>query len=658
MAKLQRERAEKVALGALFAQLFVAILAFVAARVVAPKDANWGAGVVPVAWFLLIGVGFWLMTWLHLRQLRVAEAEGEEWKRLLAERETRGARGRLFEEDEISAQVDRNRLRILEKYVLPTAGLLLSLFMGLVAWSAWPLAFSVASKETLNVGMCSEAAVLFLVTALGSFLLGMYASGMARYREWRALRAGAGYMMSSALLSVLMVIALVLAPLEAFVGLNIMAWLTPALMAVVAIEIFLNFVLDFYRPRIEGMDYRPCYESRLLGMLTEPGGIFRTLAVTLDYQFGFKVSETWFYRFIERAILPLILFGVVAYYLMTCVVIVGPGQRCIIERFGEPVQCNGTAVLDSGFYWKWPWPISCAYVMDTERIRQIDIGYDVEEEAKAATARGKTGVRKFLWTNQHYEKEHYVMVATKSDRAEVKIVDSSGKAQAVVPVSLIVAVSRIQYYISDYEKYLYSAVDPAKVLENIAYREQQRFFAKITFYQAMGVKRREIAKAISQSMQAAVDELGLGVTLVRVCMGEIHPPIKEELGQTYEGVVAAKQEKQAKIYNGEAYANEVEVSTKFRVMGILAQAHAERVIEREKARGVAKQYALQLKAYLAGPEVYRMSEYLDAFEDFLTNSMARVYFVGAEGVDTEVLTFDVKDKMTWDPSQVQLTDTK
>ena len=666
MAKLQRERAEKVAVFALVVQLVVGVLAFVAARVAAPGGVTWVAAVPAVAWYLVIGVGFWLMAWLHLRQSRLAESEAEEWQRLLGERETRGARGALFEADEISAQVDRNRLRIMERYVLPGAGLVLLLALGLAALFLRPSALAVVTKENakevIASGRCMQAAVLMLVSALGTFLLGMYASGMARYPEWSALRAGAGYMMSCAIVSILAAVGLALAQFEIYLILNFLAWFTPALMAVVAVEVFLSFVLDLYRPRMEGVVYRPCYESRILSMLTEPGGVLRTVAATLDYQFGFKVSETWFYRFLERAILPLILFGVVAYYAMTCIVIVGPDQEVIFERFGRPVHgADGRAVFGSGLYFKWPWPVTNAYQLDTKRIRQMDIGYVADEKERKDMAEDKQ--REFLWTQEHHGHEYVVMVATKRTAEDRRITederaapgDQAGKREALVPVGLIVAVANILYDIDDYEKYLYKASNPDGVLEALAYREQQRYFAGVDFYAAMGRDRETVARELRQNIQAAAREVNLGIRIVRVCLHETHPPIKDELGQTFEKAVAAKQQKQSEIYAGETYAKEVLVATRFRAQSKLAKAHAERIIERERALGEATRYQQQLVAYEAGRLVYRMSEYLDAFVQHIASSKARKYFVAAQDIDIEVLNLDVKDELGFDPSRVDLT---
>ena len=158
MAKLQRERAEKVAIAALCAQLVLGLVAVGVARLAAPDTSGlWASAIPAVAWFLLIGAGFWLMTAVHLRQLRLSEMEEEEWQRLVAERQAGGARGRLFEDDEIAAHEARSRLLTLEKYVRPSAGLVLALALAFAAYFLWPAGALVVNRvDCAQAGLCGE----------------------------------------------------------------------------------------------------------------------------------------------------------------------------------------------------------------------------------------------------------------------------------------------------------------------------------------------------------------------------------------------------------------------------------------------------------------------------------------------------------------------
>ncbi len=64
-------------------------------------------------------------------------------------------------------------------------------------------------------------------------------------------------------------------------------------------------LLEIYRPRVKGKVARPVYDSRFAGLLGQPESLFTTAAKTIDYQFGFNVSETWFFQLVKKNLLLL-----------------------------------------------------------------------------------------------------------------------------------------------------------------------------------------------------------------------------------------------------------------------------------------------------------------------------------------------------------------
>ena len=126
------------------------------------------------------------------------------------------------------------------------------------------------------------------------------------------------------------------------------------LLAVVALETLAQLVLEIYRPRTKRGSPRPLFESRLVGLLGQPEGLITTASQALDYQFGFKVSETWFYRFFEKALAWLILLQLGVLLLSTCFIFVESGEQVLLERFGRPIASRG--VLGPGAHLKLPWP--------------------------------------------------------------------------------------------------------------------------------------------------------------------------------------------------------------------------------------------------------------------------------------------------------------
>src|SRR6185436_11239884 len=164
--------------------------------------------------------------------------------------------------------------------------------------------------------------------------LGKFSASIARTKQNRLLRPGASFLLLGAYLSLLVSLGIV-GVLAGFEKTDFyVAWVLCGLLALMAVESLLTLVLEIYRPRVRGKVQRPLYESRLVGLLAQPEGLITTAAQALDYQFGFKVSDTGFYRFFEKWLGWLILAQVAVLFLSTSVVFVEAGEEALLERFG------------------------------------------------------------------------------------------------------------------------------------------------------------------------------------------------------------------------------------------------------------------------------------------------------------------------------------
>ncbi len=146
------------------------------------------------------------------------------------------------------------------------------------------------------------ALAVFAIFALLLFLIGRFSVTIARLGDFRLLRPGSSFLLAGAYVC-------------AFTALGIAGiktgfpkadlWAARALcvlLGLMAVEMLLTLLLEIYRPRVRGKIARPLYESRVVGLLAQPESLLTTAAQTLDYQFGFKVSETWFFQLLEKNI--------------------------------------------------------------------------------------------------------------------------------------------------------------------------------------------------------------------------------------------------------------------------------------------------------------------------------------------------------------------
>lgn len=503
------------------------------------------------------GIFIWLYLALVYHQRLLVQEESLEIEQLRREREAGIADGAIFDLDKEELLLAQRRLRWMYRWMLPIftalvfGGLVIS---GLTGWG-WRLGQSVReSWPEIEAGNATLAIWFIGGTAFLSFLLSRYASGMARYPEWRMLRSGASWLMGITLGAV--AIAATLAPLhyaEMLVPERIVAYVLRILLLVIAAEILFNFVLDFYRPRRPGEEPRPAFDSRLLGLFSEPGGIARSIADAVNYQFGFEVSSSWLYKLLERAALPLAGFAVMVLFLASSFVIVHADQQAVIERFGDPYR-----VVNPGLHVKWPWPIDVAYRVDCERIHELRLGQtppsdptQVEEEL-------------ILWTNEHETEPHvnvlianpelaeYIdaVVSTQpagelSLRSRIKDAPTFAESGAAVSVSILRVAMVIQYKIKDAKDWISTYKNPEAMLKAIASHELTHYSAFQTVDNMLGRERGRMEKELWRRLEAAADRANLGIKIEFLGLQGIHPP--EKTAKAFQEVIGAEQKRMASI---------------------------------------------------------------------------------------------------------------
>jgi len=627
-------------------------------------------------------IGIWFLSWTQIHQLRLIAEERLEVAELERQREEKLAGAQtIFEEEELD-QMEKlamgRRLRSLEKYLIPIVALLIAgvhVVGGLVLWGQIPFA-PLTDAGLTNLDAARPAAFFALGIAFGCFMYSRYAMGMSRVRDGAALRAAGNYLfgVSAVCLGVFVVL------LCAMSGMDRAEWyLTRAvsiLLFVLAFEIVLNYIFDFYRPRIAGEVHRPFYDSRLLGMFSEPGGILNSLAKSVDYQFGFKVSETWFYKLLGRAILPLLLVQIAVIFLLSTIVIVSPGHQAVIEHFGKPREMTA----GPGLHFTYPWPIDQVDMIPVERVQRLEVGY----VSDARDAHSKLG-EPVLWTQKHYAKEYLLLVG-----------DREASESSKLPINLLSVNMPVQWRVKDEPgevlKYHRQSADVAAIVEAIAYRELTRYAAQADLQDLMGAGGIKTAEVLWERIQAACDRAGLngeglGVTIVNLGIGGIHPPSDEETAKAYEEVVNAFERRDTTILKAMGDAAKTRVGAGGAISpelykAILAEdealaAHAGDAAEKtaaveqmmlrqaggntrvrvglavEKTYGKifdvqadAERFTAQLAAYKAAPDVFMLRSYLR----MLNEGLERVtkYIVAVNNPDKVRLNLDVKPKQPLD----------
>ena len=296
-----------------------------------------------------IGVGF-LVALVSYFQMRLAERERLE--RLEYDELTKmPSASAIFNKDEIASLPAKRAREQFEKFFVPgfTIALLLGEVAGVFLLWRW------LNKPAVPVEQPLFALVLFALFALVLFLLGRFSVTLVRLEKQRLLQPVASFVLANAYLCVVVVGAIIAVYSSAERVDLYVARALVILFGLLAVETFLTLLLEIYRPRVKGREVRLIYDSRIIGLLSQPESLFTTAAHALDYQFGFKVSDTWFFQFLQRAFAWIVLAQFAILVLSTAFVVIDTGEQALLERFGKPVA--GRAILEPGWHFKWPWPV-------------------------------------------------------------------------------------------------------------------------------------------------------------------------------------------------------------------------------------------------------------------------------------------------------------
>ena len=488
-----------------------------------------------LSWQILAAAAIWAVLAIQFYQKAFAEQEKFDIAQLAQNSQS----DTIFEAQKRQSEffaVAQNRLRIFEKWFLPSFAILIAAYQIVMG--------GLLLRRTINGQVGEEmrnllfGAVLSAAIAFVSFLISLYATGLSTQEKWRPMRACASFFLATAVLSFAIAAGMAFAQFKIQIVLTVLNWVVPIILLLVGCEAIINFVFDLYRPRIKGQYGIAAFDSRLLASLAAPHHILRTVAGVIDYQFGFKVSQTWFYQIVEQAIIPLVIVSAAILYFLSCIVLIEPGSQAIVEKFGSPYNAQGKVrLVDSGLSFKLPWPFGIARIFPTKEMQEIYIGYVPLEEQQ--------GVKQpLLWDKEHYKEEYNLLVATESITSQEK---------GAVPVSIIRAAIPVQYRVVDLYKYIYGHSDTKEVLKDVCYRELVNFAAGARVEpesesgeeSLLGAGRAKAAIVVMQSIQKKADELGLGVEIVFMGFEGFHPP--PTVAQDFQEVNGAVQKKQAAI---------------------------------------------------------------------------------------------------------------
>jgi regulator of protease activity HflC (stomatin/prohibitin superfamily) len=516
----------------------------------------------------------------------------------------------IFKEEE-SLLVSRLRLQQTEKWGVPVLGvIILCLFIyvplrAIYYFRGNPIVYEADLQISLLI-----LGLTFLI-----FLPSRYVIGKSREKQLKDLQVIGTYLGVNALFTGLIAISVALR----FFGITRIEWfvfyILCLLLGLTGIEYLFNFIISFYRTA--GAPRRIILDSRIYYFLSTPEEVIPSFSEIIDRQFGFHITQTWFYQFIKNRIIPLLMLGGFLLYILTSMVIVQPHEKAFIEFLGRPVGSQkinpkseiapspklgsvgdrNPKIFGPGLHLKFPFPIGTAKIYDVDRIKNVRVG-----------VKGEEGER-ILWTEKHYEEEFNWMIASQESISQ--------STSATVPVNFLAGTIWIYYKINPDQlfNYAYKHSEPEKLLEGVIYNQFTKMVMSIDFFDIMNVKRLPLADTLKNKVQEEVNRKELGVEIISVSLEGIHPPV--EIASSFEKVVGATEKKEALILGAESYSNRELTLADYDASSIKTDAKSYKLVRTLESEARGEEFLKKLLAYEENPRIFKYRYYLKSLEEGL-----------------------------------------
>ncbi|MBO5764669.1 MAG: protease modulator HflK [Lentisphaeria bacterium] len=573
-------------------------------------------GCVPFALALLFGLGSMIYA-----MLSTSAAQESEEKELLSRRR---AESRALDVDEdvrfTAGRSFENYCRF-APYVLSVIG---ALVLGVILFITYRTWSQVDGGAIAISGNPIDYALIAAVMMLVSVFAGAFFIGQSRTPNFRWLRpVGAWLVVGFAVLACAAAGALCYKNNLLYADYTlakIISWIFVLLGA----EFISNFVIEFYRPRTI-IETRPVFESRLLALFTEPGGVMRNIASALDYQFGFKISSTGIYSFIERAFFPILLLWAAVFWLSTSICEVGPSQYGVRESFGKVIDKE---LLKPGIYLTLPRPFGKLRTVSCSEIQRVVIGEFADGGKKSAVkddtpddghghskpkADPNAGKPKqvLTWTDEHGTDEDNFIVAVPVEKGK-----NASPEEEAASISFLRLAIPIQYRVrpDGVMNYLYGNSNPVTMLIRIGERVATRYLASSSMMEIIATGRSSAEEDMRKEVQKLADEANLGIEITAVNILGAHPPVGE-VATAFQNVISAMEEKETTILAAKSYRTTTLPESEVQALALIADANSYKYRTATVAKAENKRFGNQLLAYKAMPEMFVLRSYLDFLRD-------------------------------------------
>ena len=286
---------------------------------------------------------------------------------------------------------------------------------------------------------------------------------------------------------------------------------------------------------------------------------------------------------------------------------VKPGESAAIQTFGaarlEPEAAEG-------LHWHWPSPIGRTTVLQTQKSRTAEVGYNTLPDGVLNAVTGE---------NWQRDLRAGTMIAGDLSLLEIQLV--------------------AQYYIGDLNAYLFEADDPGVTF---AYSEGnnardhrshpqgrpdgqsikdalevaiRRSVGQRTIDQVLVTERESIEFETMTEAQQILDAYRTGLTITSVQLQEVRPP--DQVKSAFDDVLRAREERDTRINQALTFESQVLPTARGQAERIRRESEAYRATRIAAAEAEADRFLAILQEYRASPDIIAKRMYLETLDAVL-----------------------------------------
>ncbi|MDD7987086.1 protease modulator HflK [Lentisphaera marina] len=485
----------------------------------------------------------------------------------------------------------------------------------------------------------ANAAAMTMGLAAGYFIFASYAGGVSRDVKSSKLRALSGWFYCSAIMLFILGVFEIASSLDLFDYREQVNYVFVITLTILALEMIMGVIMESFRPRHSEEERAFLLESRLLTILTSPGGLASNIVHVIEYQTGIRVSENSFNIVFKKVLLPIVAVQLLWLYLLTTMVEIKPGYAGIRESFGKVSRdASGEVVqLQPGLNFKLPWPLGEISIYNVDKLSTFTVG----QVKSASSALGAPPMEEDEYKISNEEKVHVWGRQSHGAHDEgfedFNYLASNSRAQGETTMSMLTIKIPVHYQVKDIYKYLYNYKDPQLVLQSLAEQELVSYISTADYHNFMGNNRTKAADLLKETIQAKADAINLGVNLVFLEIEASHPPVDTVL--SHDRVMGAVYESEANIFSAQTKATrELSVAKSYQEQ-MLEEAETEKVQRIAFARAQSERFRIQQKIYGKAPEIFKLVSYLDFIERDL-NGVPKYIFNSPKAAKNIIINFE------------------